>query len=115
MFQNDMTETKEGRLVICDVEPKVLKEFLYFIYSGELTDSWEMDDVINLLNCAEKYQIESLKLKCAKLILTSKKISLTNALNIYILGKLCNVNSIVQKALEVLKQWVNYLSKFNFR
>lgn len=57
-----MKEASVGRIVIEDVEPETIECVLRFIYTGALqNDSLSGDMLIELLHCADKYDINELK------------------------------------------------------
>jgi hypothetical protein len=61
MFQLDMRERNEGRVVIDDLSSSVLKKMLTFMYTGEAPDLSDADDVISLLSSASRYEINALR------------------------------------------------------
>ena len=68
MFQAEMKEKKNGQVDIEDLKPEVVSEMLKFIYSWEcdiIYDSKTSDQqIIDLLEAADKYQLEFLKQLC---------------------------------------------------
>ncbi|XP_023318721.1 speckle-type POZ protein-like [Trichogramma pretiosum] len=67
MFTNDTLENKENLVKITDTNKNIVKEMLRFIYTGKI-DVIETDMIIELLVAADKYKIDSLKNKCAKML-----------------------------------------------
>ncbi|XP_058810766.1 protein roadkill-like [Phymastichus coffea] len=62
MFHHDMKEKHADTVTISDIDSKVIKELLRFIYTGKIYD---FDDVCqNLLVVADMYNIEPLKNAC---------------------------------------------------
>jgi len=104
MFQHEMKENKEGRVLIEDIEPEVLKEMLHFIYNGAFSTSNFKDELlcIELFKSAEKYGIQGLKQKCAKRI--AETINFENAVDIYTLGEMHAEPILTQRAVEIMKQ-----------
>ena len=65
MFKHDgFKEQQENFVQIMDHDPKVVKEMLKFIYTGEVPELKEM--VHDLFFIADKYQLERLKQLCEK-------------------------------------------------
>jgi len=62
MFNTDSKEIHDGIVVIDDLEPKVVEELLFFMYTGYCPNIKELAE--GLLYAAEKYFIEKLKLMC---------------------------------------------------
>lgn len=52
MFEHEMEESKQNRVLISDVEHEVLKEMLRFIYTGKAPNLDKMAD--DLLAAADK-------------------------------------------------------------
>jgi hypothetical protein len=63
MFQANMRERNEGRVVIDDLPSSVLKPMLAFMYTGEPPDLSEANDIIGLLGAAVRYEIDSLQVQ----------------------------------------------------
>ncbi|XP_059132290.1 speckle-type POZ protein-like [Peromyscus eremicus] len=62
MFEHDMEESKRNRLEIHDVEPRVFKAMMDFIYTGTAPD---LDSVAAaMLAAADRYGLERLKVMC---------------------------------------------------
>jgi hypothetical protein len=61
MFQANMRERNEGRVVIDDLSSSVLKAMLAFMYTGETPNSSGASDAIGMLEAADKYQLNALK------------------------------------------------------
>jgi len=106
MFQTEMKEKKEGRALLQDMEPNVLKEMLYFMYHGTFSDS-DLEDAmfyIQLFKASDKYEIKSLRTICTMKI--AKNINFKNAVEIYSLGEVYAEPILSKRAVEVIKQYV---------
>ena len=69
MFKHDMLENKSNIVNIPDVDNEVLKQMLRFIYIGQVEN---METIASgLFIAADKYNIEDLKTKCEKYIVTT--------------------------------------------
>jgi len=62
MFETNMAEAKSGEVEIEDMSASTLERLLEFTYTGEVTD---MQDVMELLYAADKYQMSDLVRMCA--------------------------------------------------
>ena len=103
MFQQKMKEAIEGRLVIDDIEPNVLKELICFIYTGKFTEKEIPEGMFtDLFKSADKYGMDGLKVKCLKQII--KTVTKDNALEVYGLGDTYNEPSLMAAALQILKR-----------
>ena len=65
MFRSDMIESRTNRVNIDDTDPFTFEVFLKFVYTGKLDCSSFSPQ---LLQIADKYQVESLKLFCQQLM-----------------------------------------------
>jgi len=104
MFQTEMKESKEGRVLINDMEPKVLKEMLYFMYYGAFSDS-DLEDAmfyIELFKASHKYEIKSLRTMCTMKI--AKNLDFNNAGEIYTLGKVYAEPIFCERGVVIIKQ-----------
>lgn len=78
MFRIDMREKKENTANIVDIEPRVMKEVLNFIYTDKVNiDSAPIKD---LLAAADKYQIEGLRIICLEAIVS--RMSIDNVIEV---------------------------------
>lgn len=62
MFQHDMEESQRNKVTIKDMEPKVFKEVLRFIYTDMVEGMEQM--ACELLAAADKYDLDRLKVMC---------------------------------------------------
>ena len=78
MFQAEMKEKKCGQVDIEDLKPEVVSEMMKFIYSWKcesINDIKTSDqDIIDLIEAAEKYQLELLKHLCEDALCTRIKV-----------------------------------------
>ena len=64
MFKNDMVEATSNCVEIRDMGPKVVKEMLRYIYTGNAPEVDKMADA--LLQAADKYDLKQLKAMCER-------------------------------------------------
>lgn len=64
MFQTDMKENHENKVILNDADPECLKKLLDFVYSDKVANV--QHDTEKLLAMADKYDIKGLKLICAQ-------------------------------------------------
>lgn len=69
MLTNDMKESKEGFVDVCDFDSKVMKEVLRFMYRNKVEELKEMSQT--LIFAAEKYELEELKELCIDSLIAS--------------------------------------------
>ncbi|XP_057321134.1 speckle-type POZ protein-like A isoform X2 [Microplitis mediator] len=82
MFSHDMIEKKESKISIPDITPRVFEKVLEYIYTDKVTGLDEIAD--DLLEAADKYQLQSLKNICQKSL--SETLDLENAFELMILA-----------------------------
>uniref|UniRef100_A0A6V7HYG1 BTB domain-containing protein n=1 Tax=Bracon brevicornis TaxID=1563983 RepID=A0A6V7HYG1_9HYME len=61
MFSSHMSENRENRVKIDDLEPETVENMLYYMYTSEVPKDFP---ALNMLVAAEKYQLERLKSIC---------------------------------------------------
>ena len=74
MLDTDMKEAASGRIKVEDVHPETIGQMLDFIYKGEMfapdQEAKVSDEtIIELLHCADKYEIDELKKQFVKFML----------------------------------------------
>lgn len=62
MFTNDTLEKKTGIVKITDSDPETFREFLSFLYSGEV--NFNKCNICDLYRISDKYNVPKLKLMC---------------------------------------------------
>ncbi|XP_058792924.1 speckle-type POZ protein-like isoform X2 [Phymastichus coffea] len=78
MFNLNMKEKNEGKVNINDIDPKVFKQMVNFIYSGKLQNDEFLEE---LYIAADKYNIEGLKDACERSLCNS--IQVDNAIDMF--------------------------------
>jgi len=105
MFQTEMKEKKSGQVDIEDLKPEVVSEMLKFIYSWEcasINDSKTSDqDVIDLIEAADKYQLELLKHLCEDALCT--RIKVESSLKFLIFGDMYGAVKLKEVAMELVR------------
>lgn len=100
MFDHEQfKEHKNNEVVIVDIDKDVFEEFLHFIYTDETKNIENMS--MELLEVAEKYQVERLKHVCEAFIV--KEINIGNAAKILIYADKYNATQLKQVCLEFIK------------
>ncbi|XP_057342158.1 speckle-type POZ protein-like isoform X2 [Microplitis mediator] len=82
MFSHDMIEKKENKISVPDITPEIFEKILKYIYTDQVIDLNEIAD--DLLEVADKYQLQSLKEMCQESL--SETLILRNALKIMTLA-----------------------------
>jgi len=86
MFEHDMTESSSRTAVVEDIDPKVFRQLLSYVYTGD-APKLEDDDVTEpLFVAADKYQIQSLKDWCSSVL--QESITVDNAVRYIVLAHL---------------------------
>ncbi|XP_065209055.1 RCC1 and BTB domain-containing protein 1-like isoform X3 [Planococcus citri] len=81
VFQNDWSIEKQSVLEIEDGDFKVYKAFLKYVYTDQMDDALSFDELIELLNLANKYNVKSLAERCVSLV--QPNITVGNAVSLY--------------------------------
>lgn len=116
MFSHDMKESKFNRVEVPDVDPDVLSEMLRFIYTGksilearsplkeQTKDPKEQEKeqqlAIELLQAANKYQLDRLKLICEEAL--NKTLSADSVAEILALADMFNASQLKTQAIEFI-------------
>jgi speckle-type POZ protein len=98
MFERNMEEKATNRVEIIDLEYKVVREMLIFIYSGKSPNVKKMANY--LLSAADKYGLNRLKLICEDTLCSN--LSVDNSSYILILADLYNAHSLKAEAINFI-------------
>lgn len=97
MFQHEMTETKTGLVNISDIEHDVFREFLYYIYSGRITNPLTGTMVQSLYLAADKYDISDLKEECVDFMISH--IQIADAIQLMIWAYIHSIDRVQEATL----------------
>ena len=100
MFEHDMTEKASGTIEIKDVEPKVFRPLLHYLYTGDAPEVDENGMTEPLFIAADKYQIESLKSWCSSIL--SKTLSVENTIHFFVLAHLHSSKKLEEDCIEFI-------------
>lgn len=67
MLEYDTKEKQEGVIEITDIEPSTIRQFLHYVYSGEMPKV-KLQEALYLYTTADKYDVSLLKMECAMVI-----------------------------------------------
>jgi len=98
MFDTDMIEGRESRVVVEDLEVPVVKGLLKYLYSNQV----EEEISSGLLEAAEKYDLQDLKSACE--VVLKKSITKDNAVDILQLADLFRADYLKEAAVEFIVQ-----------
>ncbi|XP_044590446.1 speckle-type POZ protein B-like [Cotesia glomerata] len=108
MFTSDMRETKENEVKINDIDPNIFEKVLKFIYIDQI-DQINDNDVVDLLDAAEKFQLPSLKRMCERSVI--QFLNTENAVRLATLGDLYHSEVILKCATEFIVANIFQVSK----
>ncbi|CAD6208731.1 GSCOCG00003538001-RA-CDS [Cotesia congregata] len=98
LFTVEMKESNEEFITLSDIEPKIFKSLLEFIYTDEVSD---LDVVVeSLLEAADKYLIKSLKNMCVESLI--KLLKIDNAVRFLFLAKRYNAPQLLTLVSEFI-------------
>ncbi|KAL7298622.1 hypothetical protein TKK_0008390 [Trichogramma kaykai] len=107
MFTHDMLENEENFVKITDTTENIVTAMLRFIYTGKL-DVTETNKIIELLAVADKYQIDSLKIKCGKMLYSD--LSSENAIDILVAAHKYKLENLKDETLKFVTTHTHLLS-----
>ena len=100
MFKTEMKEKKNGEVVIEDIDAKILRLMIKWMYTRDI-ETIDLKDKLDLFKAAHRYQIKSLNSWCMDKII--KKLSHENALSMNDVGDLYDEIQIKKKALGIIR------------
>ncbi|KAL7298748.1 hypothetical protein TKK_0008497 [Trichogramma kaykai] len=109
LFTHDMLENKENVIEIADTSYNILVEMCRFIYIGKI-NSIETDIILQILAVADKYQIDHLKIKCAKILCAD--LSTENVIWILIAAHKHNVKYLENEVMKFVATHIRSLIDF---
>ena len=107
MFQHDMTEKLSNVVSIEDIDSDVFRQMLRFIYTNKAPSAEA--NVGGLLNAAERYNLQSLKLFC--LASLYRNLSAENAVEALILADLHSVVAVKNCSIAFIKAHLSCVMK----
>ena len=107
MFEHDMEERRNNHVEIDDLEPKVFKAMMDFIYMDKAPNLHSMADAV--LEAADKYGLERLKIMCEGTL--CRDLSVENAAHTLILADLHNAVELKIKTLYFIKAHASEVSE----
>lgn len=99
MFDSDMIENRTGRVEINDIESITFKQLLRFMYCGHVEPN-DLDDLIKLIQAADKYSLKNLVEICADRL--SCGLTVGNAINILIIADSVNSDSLKKNCIKLI-------------
>ncbi|XP_044574733.1 speckle-type POZ protein B-like [Cotesia glomerata] len=107
MFLHEMTEKKTNKIDIVDLSPTIFEKILEFVYTDEVTnlDAHAQD----LLEAADKYQIDLLKDICQESI--CKTLTQENALKFLVLADFYNADHLLKFTINFILINMNNVMK----
>lgn len=99
MFESDMVESKDGEVKIIDIEFKILKHLVNYIYYAEI-ESDDMDDWLALIVAADKYAIESLVKICEDYI--AEKLTIDNVVDVFTTADLVKAENLKEVCVKFI-------------
>ncbi|XP_057341771.1 TD and POZ domain-containing protein 1-like [Microplitis mediator] len=95
---NELNGINESRIIVPKMDPKIFEMILEFIYTDKVSDV--ENNVVMLLEVADKYQLLPLKELCQELLL--KSLDIDNAIQIMDLAYRSNAHHLLELATELI-------------
>ncbi|CAF0991383.1 unnamed protein product [Brachionus calyciflorus] len=108
MFNYKLKENLTNKVIIEDCRPDVVKAMLKYIYTANLPDDVRQI-AFDLYIAAEKYFIESLKIKCREYLV--ENLSLDNCIQIYILSEMYNDSMLRKQSLKFINENIDKVTQ----
>ncbi|KAF8767322.1 Protein maternal effect lethal 26 like protein [Argiope bruennichi] len=103
MFEHNLSETTAGTIQIDDIEYTVLQALIWYLYTA-VVQKLPYDDLCDLYEAADKYQVSSLQKECAEIL--KSMLSVDTACRILVLADLHNDSYLRQEAVDYI--WSNF-------
>ena len=100
MFENGFKESRDGVVLIVDIEAKVFENLLRYIYVGDCELLKSGEGMVDLFVAADKYDVESLKKECELHFLQT--LAVENATQYLVLSHLHNSPALNESALDFI-------------
>jgi len=108
MFSHKTTlENIEGRIRLTDTNPTAVQQMLTYMYSGSLPDIFEDDHAPSLIEIAEKYGLDPLKIICQNKLISH--LSISNVCQMMILADTHNADLLMSACIPLVKSFINQL------
>ncbi|XP_014235423.1 speckle-type POZ protein-like [Trichogramma pretiosum] len=109
MFTHDMLENKNSSVKITDTTKNIVTEMLRYIYMGEIKNM-NKDNTLELLEMADKYQIDNLKIKCGKILCAN--LSIENAIDTLVTAHKYTLKNVEDEAIKFIATRTELLLNF---
>ena len=100
MFEHDMIEKKTKAVEIPDIEPKVFRQLLQYLYTGDAPELEEDSMTEPLFLAADKYQVDSLKDWCSSVM--SKKMKIDDVIHLLVFAHLHSAGQLQEDCLSFI-------------
>lgn len=108
MFNYKLKENLTNRVIIEDFRADVVKAMLKYIYTAFLPEDIK-HIAVDLYIAAEKYFIESLKIKCREYLV--ENLSLDNVIQTYILAEFYNDSMLRKQSLKFINENIDRVTE----
>lgn len=102
MFTSKMLEKETSRVEIIDIESKIFKLLLRFIYCGKI-GSIEANELQKLILAADKYSVENLVNICGNRLFS--KLSIENAVHTLMIADLVRINYLKKNCIDLILKY----------
>ncbi|GBM23314.1 TD and POZ domain-containing protein 3 [Araneus ventricosus] len=103
MFKHELEETTAGTIQIDDVDYTVLQALIWYLYTAVVL-KLSYDDLCDLYEAADKYQVHSLQKECAEILKSS--LGADTACRILVLADMHNDSLLRQQTVDYI--WRNF-------
>ena len=100
MFQEDMAENRTNKVTIKEIDSDVVREMLYFIYTGCTNGNVFKEKSRELLAAAQRYQLDVLKSMCEDHLCSNLQIN--NAIENLVFGDLHQASKLRRMSMKVI-------------
>ena len=102
MFQNDFEERSTGIVNIKDTSVETFRQFLRYLYTGNMPECKEDATVADLFGMADKYGVDSLKEECA--VCLAEQLDVENAVDTLIKAYLHSSTTLYEETMSFVSR-----------
>jgi speckle-type POZ protein len=99
MFKHDTIERQESKINITDTTPKAIEHMLHYLYSSKLSEVFPYEDAADVIQLADKYDMEPLKILVQRRL--ADQLTISNLCDIFHIAHLHNADQLMESCIPV--------------
>uniref|UniRef100_A0AC34GKK5 BTB domain-containing protein n=1 Tax=Panagrolaimus sp. ES5 TaxID=591445 RepID=A0AC34GKK5_9BILA len=99
MFKHDTIERQESKINITDTTAKAIEHMLHYLYSSKLSETFPYEDAADVIQLADKYDMEPLKILVQRRL--ADQLTVSNLCDIFHIAHLHNADQLMESCIPV--------------